>query len=84
MYLLQITGREIPEVIESCIRFIKKFGRYTIFLLPFLSKCVKEILASQAIHEPKQFYSNVYFNYLQVWTIKEYFDYQDLRQRLMT
>lgn len=23
---LQITGREIPEVVESCVKFITKFG----------------------------------------------------------
>lgn len=25
--ILQITGRQIPEVVESCVRFIKKFGK---------------------------------------------------------
>ena len=26
IFFLQITGREIPEVVESCVKFIKKFG----------------------------------------------------------
>lgn len=31
--ILQITGREIPEVVESCVKFIKKFGEYRKFEL---------------------------------------------------
>ena len=34
-FYLQITGREIPEVVESCIKFIKKFGKYIILIDDF-------------------------------------------------
>ena len=29
----QITGREIPEVVESCVKFIKRFGEFFFFFI---------------------------------------------------